>query len=109
MDGREPMNYEPGYAYVDYFGVVFRVRYSDGRAEILALPPAERGNEGWWRARLGEMIDLALRNGYSSGSWFGADLARAFVAVFGGEILYSSPTPEQEEWAREMAAMGAVF
>ncbi len=103
------MTYEPGYAYVDYYGVVFRVGYDSGKVEILALPPGEKESEGWWRARLGEMIDLALRNGYSSGSWFGAALARAFVEVFGGEVLYSSPTPEQEEWAREMAEGGAVF
>ncbi len=103
------MTYQPGYAYVDYYGMVFRVDYDSGKAEILALPPGEEGSEGWWKARLEEMIDIALRNGFGGGSWFGAALARAFVEVFGGEVLFSSPTPEQEEWAREMAERGAVF
>lgn len=34
MDWGSAMTYEPGYAYVDYHGVVFRVGYSDGKVEV---------------------------------------------------------------------------
>ena len=109
MDWGSAMTYEPGYAYVDYHGVVFRVGYSDGKVEVLALPPEEKGDEEWWRAHLEKALDLACRLGCDAYSWYGANLARGFVRWFGGKLLYSSPTPEQEEWARKMTERGAVF